>query len=453
MFKSFFINKRILLSLALYLFAVVAQAGILVDAQLAQNGSETRLKLSFDEQVTYSYFSLNSPDRLVIDLRDSSVVKSLKPLFPQGGLLKKIRTGQPRPETFRLVLDLSAKPDTYELSGSMQSNGIYELHVMMQGEQGASPESPATPVTRQEPVAVVEAAEPKPASRVVPQAKRHYIVAIDAGHGGTDPGAIGPRKTKEKHVAAQVAARLYTLLKAAPEFTPVLTRPGDRFVSLSQRPNRAREQNADLFVSLHADSFDDSRARGASVYSLSATGASSEHARWLAEKENAADLVGGISISDKESDLAGVLLDLVQVDTLESSFLFGGYVLNELSNIAHMHKRDVQTARFMVLKAPDIPSVLVEMGFISNPKEERMLNSSSYQQKLANSLYLSISRYFADNPVMEVSETKIYTVKSGDTLGGIAERHRISLADLKQLNQLQSNVIHVGQQLTIPSRT
>ncbi len=240
------------------------------------------------------------------------------------------------------------------------------------------------------------------AKKVVrPPAKRAGIVtiAIDAGHGGEDFGASGKKKTREKKVVLSIAKELKKLVDKDPSMRSFLTRKGDYYVSLRNRTRAARKANADLFVSIHADAFRRSSARGASVYALSKSGASSETARWLANKENAADLVGGASISDREDVVAGVLLDMQMDKTLEYSLSFGGQVLKEMRKIAKLHSKSVQQAGFVVLKSPDIPSVLVETGFISNPYEERKLRSSKYQKQVARAIYNGIKQFISHEKV------------------------------------------------------
>jgi len=224
------------------------------------------------------------------------------------------------------------------------------------------------------------------------------VVAIDAGHGGEDPGAIGPRGTREKTVVLQIAKKLAHFINSERGMRAVLTRQGDYYLPLRKRVELARKRKADLFISLHADAFTNSRVRGSSVYVLSRRGASSEHARWLAERENASDLIGGVSLDDKDGLLASVLLDLSQTASLEASIDAAERVLNGLKKVGKLHKPGVESGAFAVLKSPDIPSLLVETAFISNPQEEKKLLSAAHQQKLARTLAVSVKRYFEGNP-------------------------------------------------------
>jgi N-acetylmuramoyl-L-alanine amidase len=284
------------------------------------------------------------------------------------------------------------------------------------------------------------------------KAKRDIVIAIDAGHGGKDTGAIGPRGSKEKHIVLSIARRLAKLVNAEPGMRAYLTRDSDKFIALRQRIELARHKKADMFISIHADAFRDQRAKGASVFVLSKRGASSVAAQWLADKENAADLVGGITLEDKDELLASVLLDLSQTASLEASLEVADTVLSGLKRVGHVHKKHVESAAFVVLKSPDIPSVLVETAFISNPDEERKLNSNSHQTKLARAIMSGIRNYFERNPPLDTQQhsPQQHIVSRGDTLSTIAQRYQISLAKLKSNNDLDNNRLLVGDILLIP---
>jgi len=288
--------------------------------------------------------------------------------------------------------------------------------------------------------------------------KRNIIIAIDAGHGGEDPGATGPGRLREKNVVLSMAKELEVLFKADRGYTPKMIRSGDYYVSLKGRRDIARKYQADLFVSIHADAFKRKEAHGASVYALSTSGATSTAARYLAQRENAADLVGGVRLSDKDDMLAGVLADLSMTSTLDNSLKLGDRVLRKVDRIAKLHKNRVEQAGFAVLKSPDIPSILVETGFISNPTEAKNLGSRTYRKKMAAAIHAGIVQWFADHPP---SGTLIawqrnaggqqYTIARGDTLSGIAQRFNVSMALLKSQNGLRHSRIQVGQKLTIPT--
>lgn len=464
--------KRLVGALAFAVVSFAANAATVLDVQLDKVGAQSILTIALDGTAKYKHFKLASPDRIVVDLLDTQMASGLKPLLPASDVVKRVRTGKPKPGVLRVVIDLSGTPQRYQIGDYTQDSGIQVVTVAIaMGEDSApllkTPQGPVGPSSpTPQPVKSVPVVAPTPPKAapvaVVPQApaikevlveKKQYVITIDAGHGGRDPGATGPRGTKEKKITARVAQRLYELLEANPKYKPVLSRPTDTKVLLRQRTETARKADSDMFVSLHADSFSNAKVRGASVYTVSAKGASSEHARWLAAKENAADLVGGVSIDYKGGTLASVLLDLVQDETIESGITLGDYILREIRDVARLHKRTVQSAGFVVLKSPDIPSVLVELGFISNPTEEKLLGSKSYQMKLAKALYSGIDGYFDDNPLMVMQRSKIYTVRAGDTLSKIADLHGVSVPAVRSANRLQSDVISVGKTLTIPPRS
>ena len=309
--------------------------------------------------------------------------------------------------------------------------------------------------------------------------KRDIVIVIDPGHGGEDPGAIGPNGLREKKVVLAVSKALKNKLNAKKGFKAILTRESDYYIGLRDRMVLARKFNADLLISVHADAFTKPQPKGASVYALSTRGATSEMARWLAKKENSADLIGGIdglSLDDKDDVLAGVLLDLSSTASLAASLGVGSHVLSSMSKMAHLHKKSVQQAGFVVLKSPDIPSILVETGFISNPTEAQRLKSGSYQKKLADSIHKGVIKYFQTTPPPGTlvawlkqgrnkqanksaantwSSTSVsykkYIVKRGDTLSLIAAQNQLSINDIKNLNGLSSDRLKVGQDLKIPA--
>ena len=285
---------------------------------------------------------------------------------------------------------------------------------------------------------------------------RELIIAIDAGHGGKDVGARGPSGTHEKDVVLAIARKLAELVDKEPGMRSVLVRDGDYFIRLRDRMTKARKQRADLFVSVHADAFSDHRARGSSVFVVSERGASSEMARILAAQENAADLVGGVKLNDKDELLKSVLLDLSQSASIEASMNVADNVLSELKQVGRVHKTRVQQAGFMVLKSPDVPSILVETAFISNPEEERMLRDSRHQQRLAYAILKGIRAYFRDNPppgtVIAAADAarREHVVKRGETLSGIAQRYAVSMDRLRVANRMSNDTVRVGGVLRIP---
>lgn len=310
------------------------------------------------------------------------------------------------------------------------------------------------------------AAPPVEVQPAQPHPQRDIIIAIDAGHGGEDPGAIGPSGTREKDVVLEIARRLASDVNRTQGFKAVLIRDGDYYLGLRQRTQLAREQKADFFVSVHADAFTSPRPQGSSVYALSQRGATSETAQWLADSENRSDLIGGVdgslSLRDKDQVLRGVLLDLTMTATLNDSLSIGGQVLEQLGRVNRLHKSRVEQAGFMVLKSPDIPSLLIEVGFISNPDEERRLRDPVHQQGLSTAIFSGLRDHFQRNPPpasllawqrdnQRRPTGNEYRIQSGDTLSAIAIRHGVPVNQLKQANDLNGDVIRVGQVLRIPS--
>ena len=282
-------------------------------------------------------------------------------------------------------------------------------------------------------------------------------MATDAGHGGEDPGASGPGKLREKTVVLQIARRLEQQLSGVPGFKPVLIRSGDYYVSLKSRRSKARELQADLLVSIHADAFRQTSAYGASVYALSTRGATSTAAKYLAENENAADLVGGVEVAEMDPVLASVLTDLSMTGTLDTSLNLGALILEQIGGVARLHKKQVEQAGFAVLKSPDVPSLLIETGFISNPTESERLSTPAYQDKMARAIRRGIQSWFARQPPpgtllawQREQGGREVTVAPGDTLSEIAQQHRVSVASIKTTNGLNRDVIFVGQTLLIP---
>ena len=364
----------------LWLSAGNAVAVSITDVRVWDEPDQTRVVLDVSDKVKHSSFALDAPNRAVVDIQGVAKLPSGK----QGhaGLVKALRFGQ-RDNAVRMVLDLAeaAQPRSYLLAPS----GEYGYRLVIE-----------LPHSAQRPSAG-ESAKQKPASRqatVMSLTNKDIIIAIDPGHGGEDPGAIGAGGLREKDAALQIARRLKKLIDAEPGMRAVLTRDGDYFIPLRKRREKAQQQRADLFVSIHADAFKDRSVHGSSVYILSSGGATSEHARVLANRENAADLVGGVEIQDKDEMLASVLLDISQSAAIEASLDLSQRLLQELNSLGKLHKNSVQRAGFAVLKAPDVPSILVETAFISNRNEESRLKDPRQQEELARGLRNGIISYF-----------------------------------------------------------
>jgi len=396
-----------------------------------------RLVFDTSDPVSHTLFSLKSPHRLVIDI-EKAKWKGVLPSIPENNpLIKSVRSAYRKDGNLRVVLDLKlpVKPKSFVLTPNRQYG--HRLVVDLYDEQQSA-----------------KLKKPKTLKAVTRGRLRDVVVAIDAGHGGEDPGAKGKRGTYEKTVVLAIARRLADLVAREKGMRTVMIRKGDYYLGLRKRMELARDQRADLFVSIHADAFRDPRVRGSSVYILSQRGASSEAARWLAERENSADLVGGVTLEDKDDMLASVLLDLSQAGTLQASHEIAGEVLGRLKKVGKTHKRSVQQAGFMVLKSPDVPSILVETAFISNPSEERNLRNSKHQQKLAKAIMGGIREYFRDNSppgtLLADKAPRRHVTKRGDTLGHIARHYQVSLASLRNVNQLPSDRIRIGQVLQIP---
>ncbi len=340
----------------------------------ATSGDHTRVVFDLSRSIEHNLFTLTNPNRVVIDLRDTRASNALDTSTQTTNLMKGIRSAARDSGELRVVLDLNSK--VRPRSFLLKPDGVSGYRLVV--DIYATNLGPTPIVTSQQKRRKL---------------KKEMIIAIDPGHGGRDPGAIGRKGTREKDVTLAVAKKIKILVNKTPGFKAVLTRERDQFVVLRNRVKKARDSQADLFLSLHADSFLSPRARGASVYALSLDGASSEAARLIAEKENASDLIGGISLDDKDDLIASVLLDLSQTATIQDSLELGSKVLKQMGKLSRLNNRAVQQAEFAVLKAPDMPSILVETAFISNPREEKNLRSSKYQQKMAKAIFNGIKAH------------------------------------------------------------
>ena len=416
--------------------------------RLSQSSATTRLVFDLSEHANYHLFTLQNPERLVIDLKNIQRPKLLDLPDLSKSPIHTIRYGQRDTSTLRVVLDLKkplqANSQTLTRPHRLVID-LYDASIPSTAIAKVEKTSPVVEKIKVQPPLTIKAVTPRP-----PPTKRNIIIAIDAGHGGQDPGALGKNGTKEKTVVLAIAKRLAKLVDAEPGMKAYLTRNNDTFVSLRQRIKRARQHNADMFISIHADAFKNHKAKGASVFVLSERGASSEAAQWLADKENAADLAGGISLEDKDDLLASVLLDLSQTASLEASLEVANTVLSGLKRVGNVHKKQVGSAAFVVLKSPDIPSILVETAFISNPTEERKLKSSSHQNKLARAMMSGIRNYFQRNPIPGTITPQQHIVSRGDTLSMIAQRYQVSMVQLKSNNNLSSTQLNIGDVLLIP---
>ncbi len=388
----------------------LSSAGTVASARIWPAQEYTRLILESLSPVAHQMMLLKDPQRLVLDLEgvepDGELGQLAQRLRPNDPHIQSIRVARFRPGIVRIVLDLKdeVQPQIFALTpvGEYGHRLVLDLYpltppdplmALLEGEARGSP-LPSTP----------EAPADKPPLRgqgnAVPASRRPIIIALDPGHGGEDPGAIGRRGTREKNVTLAIARKIRALIDREPGMRTMLTRDDDYFVPLNVRVEKARRVRADLFVSIHADAFTTPNARGSSVFALSEHGATSSAARWLAQRENEADLIGGVNLDNRDPILAKTLLDLSQTAQINDSLRVGRSVLDGIGAINSLHKGSVEQAGFAVLKAPDIPSILVETAFISNPDEELKLRSDQHQQQFATSIVGGIKRYFAQNPAL-----------------------------------------------------
>lgn len=442
-------KSKTIVAVLLSLWTLSASAATVDSVRLWRAPDHTRLVFDLSGPVEHKLFTLKSPDRLVIDVERSSLKTSFNKLELAKTPIKNIRSAQRNKHDLRVVLDLSksVKPRSFVLKKQSGKNDRLVLDLY---DKDVSTKTVKTVDTTAQ------------------GRKRDVIIAIDAGHGGEDPGAIGPRKLREKDVVFKISKELERLINAEPGYKAVMVRTGDYYIPLHKRRDIARNKRADLFISIHADAFTNPKARGASVFALSRRGATSETARFLAKRENDADLIGGVgsvSLGDKDKVLAGVLVDLSMTATLSSSLQVGHKVLGSMDKVAHLHKKQVEQAGFAVLKSPDVPSILVETGFISNPGEAKKLNTSSYRKKLSKQIFVGVKQYFYQYPPADSllawkknggsqnarAASRIHVIARGDTLSGIAKRYRVSVKDIQRHNRLSGSSINVGQKLKIPT--
>ncbi len=442
--------RAVALILSLCLLSSLSAAGSIAieNARIWNAPDHSRLVLEVSGAVKHKVMVLKSPDRIVVDLSGTTNKARFDKLDIKGSPIKGIRSARRNGGDLRVVLDLAGavSPRSFLLKPNEQYGN--RLVVDLYDKKKKSKAS----------------AKPKVFSPV--GGKRDVVIVVDPGHGGEDPGAIGPGRIFEKDVVLAISKELVAQINAKKGFSARLTRDRDYYIQLRKRTQIARDHNADLLVSVHADAFNKAQANGASVFALSNSGATSETARWLAKRENAADLiggVGGVSLGGKDDVLAGVLLDLSSTASLKASLGVGDHVLKSLGKVSRLHKRRVQQAGFVVLKSPDIPSILVETGFISNPAESRRLNTRKYQRSIAKSIATGVSKHFESTPPPgsylasrqqgspSVAGLGSYVVRKGDTLSHIAAKNAVSISRLRSLNDLRSDKLRVGQRLRVPT--
>jgi len=527
---SLFINAlRLTLCVLAFCCVELAQAATVKNVRVWRAEGYTRIVLDLDAPVRYNLVLANNPTRIILDVVDSELKASVAKLPLAFTPIEIVRPSVVNDTDIRLVFDLksSVSPKSFLLKKRDDSDDrlVIDLHdapnspVSTNGATNSVAASNKTSVKTTaasiSESANIEAlmgdaapsaqAEPEPAINTPPPANasnsRPILIAVDAGHGGADSGALGPKNMREKDVTLSIARELVRIINAQPGYSARLTRTGDYFIELQKRRDFARDMKADLFISVHADSFTNPSAYGASVFALSRKGATSEMARFLAQRENDSDLigrVGGVSLEDKDPQLAGVLVDLSMTATVNSSLQVGSKVLNAISAIAPLHAKHVEQAGFIVLKSPDVPSILVETGFISNAGEARKLATPEYRERMAQAIFKGVRQYFAQHPIAHVqlpvaccspdnsradvtaksggikkvtdknSARKAASVKTkpasnknsvrkhlvvrGDTLTGIALKYGVSTRSIKAANNMKTDNVMLGQTLKIPAQ-
>ncbi|MFZ4211233.1 N-acetylmuramoyl-L-alanine amidase AmiB [Pantoea endophytica] len=491
--------KIIVLSL-LCLFSASALSATLSDIKVENGDSQATVTLSFNGQPVYGFFPLHNPNRVVLDIRQSGAIKGLPLNFSGENIVQRIRHSQPKDkQSLRLVFELTQPAQT---RASTQRDGSnYRVVFTIRGTQPAKRPAAAAPVTtaRESQPSSSSQGNPFNANQVTAVTSSNttvrpgnsvsrndvVIVAIDAGHGGQDPGASGQHGLHEKNVTISIARKLKALMDQDPMFKPVLTRNGDYFISVMGRSEVARKENANLLVSIHADAAPNHSATGASVWVLSNRRANNEMANWLEQKEKQSELLGGAGdlLANSQADpyLSQAVLDLQFGHSQRVGYDVAVKVLQQLRGITPLHKRLPEHASLGVLRSPDIPSLLVETGFISNAAEERLLGSSAYQEKIAQSIYKGLRNYFLTHPLQSIPKeenrpldsapavsvasnpatgtvqytgaTQRHTVTRGETLSGIAAKYGVSMATLREMNSLKRDVVWVGQRLKVPAKS
>lgn len=458
-------NSRLFIFFLCWLFGSLLEAATLQAVEVKLKGGKTSLMFTLDQAITHKVFTLTNPNRVVVDFDDTNLSFNLKQLNLNNPLIKLVRSGSPKPNTLRLVFEVR---DVVKLQANPWNRGKGVLHAFSLdlSANNYSP-SPALPTNK---TAYLTSVKPHENSLSIPKvvavnvhhmprvSLRDVIVVLDPGHGGKDPGASGPGHSQEKHITLAIAQKLKQIIDRQPGMRAVLTRTGDYYVGLRERLTIARKYSGDVFVAIHADAFINQQSNGASVFALSQSGATSEAARWLAEKENYSEL-GGVNLKDLDDRnglVRTVLIDLSQTATIGSSLHMGERVLRHLNTMTTLHNHKVEQARFMVLKSPDIPSILIETGFISNPREEKNLTNAGYQTRLTQAIFQGIKGYFWDYPPHGTrvealaSNGSLHLVRLGESLPNIAAKYRTSVAALQAVNNLAGNQVHAGQRLIVP---
>ena len=463
------------------------------NVRLWHSPSGTRIVFDVSSDVRHTVFTLDNPQRLVVDIQDADLALQL-PGVEDNQFISSLRSGRPRKGVLRFVFDL--KQAVKQTSFVLSPNELYGHRLVIDIESPmATNEQPSVAMqesseSEKDPkastgagVTIIQPTDPVAGSSATSDVNsadadplaienKNFVVAIDAGHGSEDPGATGHRGTAEKRITLSIAQKLHRIVSQDKGMTAKMIRTGDYFINLQQRRQMAREQGADVFVSIHADAFRLQSARGFSVFALSQSGATSAMAAALADQENASDLIGGVSLADKDEVLAKVLVDLSMNNTISESVNLGGRVLKELAKLGRLHSKRVEQAGFVVLKSADMPSILVETGFITNPAEESRLRTDAYQESIAQAIYTALFQYRQQTPYFanasyvapsissssgssrtgDSYSTQNHKVKRGDTLSELALQYGTSVSAIKRANGLKSDTAMLGQTLKIPTQ-
>lgn len=451
-FKIIVVLLKLIFWPALFV-ANLAQAAIITDFSVKNLPAlKEEVAITLFDKAKVNAFVLSKPQRIVFDFENTQLKADLQSLARASRYIEKVRFSKRANGALRLVLDVKPKTVFKRQFRANQAQLIFLL--AKSSAKTARPQQQSLPVIKAKTVEPIKSIKPIKLQRHK-QSLRDVVVVIDPGHGGKDPGAVGKRQVQEKRVTLEIARKLQRLINAKPGMKAYLTRKGDYYVALRQRLALARKYDADIFISIHADAFLNPNSRGASVYALSQRGATSEAARWIAAKENHSEL-GGVDLSELDDDngmVRSVLIDLSQTATIGASLNLGEGVLAKLDDIAKLHHKGVEQARFVVLKSPDIPSILVETGFISNRYEERLLASRHYQTKLASAILNGVMKYFQAHPPRGsylAQKQRAYKVARGDSLSVIAQKFHLTVDELKQFNKLASSKLYIGQNLLLP---
>lgn len=514
-------TRRLRLALCALIFCYIdmAQAASVQKLRVWRAEDYSRIVLDLSEPARYNLVLASNPNRIILTLSNTDLKASIDKLPLTATPIEIVRSSVIDDADLRLVFDLKRKisPKSFLLKKSAGNNDrlVIDLYDATETAKAtasnhstvvkANSANPASEPTNIESVMDDEIKNSKAANNsTLPTNNltaenasaingRQILIAVDAGHGGADSGALGPKGMREKDVTLAIAKELVGVINVQPGYSARLTRSGDYFVELQKRRDLARDMKADLFISVHADSFTDSSAYGASVFALSRKGATSEMARFLAQRENDSDLigrVGGVSLEDKDPQLAGVLVDLSMTSTVNSSLQVGSNVLNAISAISPLHAKHVEQAGFVVLKSPDVPSILVETGFISNASESRKLASADYREQMAHAVFKGVRQYFAQHPPANTHASSVpmvaekspveksssvqetieksgkkklvvdtnpaaerkHLVISGDTLTDIAMQYKVSTAKIRKANNMKNDIVKLGQTLKIPAQ-